>query len=108
MTAFFNSTISFYTSIDGKVWNKVGVSRTTGKVIEFNSNEGFIEVGGHSDGQSFGNTFLESEVKDLSIITANGKEFILFTPENNGVDFFVYKPNTLDPYNKRLHTPKMD
>ena len=96
------STISFYTSIDGKVWNKVGVSRTTGKVIEFNSNEGFIEVGGHSDGQSFGNTFLESEVKDLSIITANSEEFILFTPENNGVDFFVYKPNTLDPYNAKI------
>ena len=37
-------------------------------------NNSYIEIGGHSDGQSFGNTFLDAEVKSLEIITSEKKE----------------------------------
>ena len=37
---------------------EVGFSRTTGEIINFNKNSSYLEIGGHSNGQSFGNTFM--------------------------------------------------
>ena len=96
------STISFYTSTDAINWNQIGFTRTTGSLINFNPNHGYIEIGGHSDGQSFGNTFFDSEIKELLIIRNNTTESINFVPENNGVDFFVYNPNSTEPYNANI------
>ena len=53
------SKFTFSTSADGVSWEPVGFSRTKGNLVNFNVNKSFIEIGGHSDGQSFGNTFLD-------------------------------------------------
>ena len=68
------SIFEFYTSPDVNTWDQVGFTRTKGKVIDFVSNNSYIEIGGHSDGQSFGNTFLDAEVKSLEIITSEKKK----------------------------------
>ena len=64
------SVFSFYTSENGNEWNQVGFSRTTGRVVNFNKNSSYLEVGGHSNGQSFGNTFLDAVVKSVEIISS--------------------------------------
>jgi len=71
------SKISFYTSKDGKNWDIVGYPHYTGEVIEFNKNNGLLEIGGFVDGQSFGNTWLEANIKSL---TPQFKKTIPFSP----------------------------
>ena len=96
------STISFYTSSDGEIWDLVGSKRTTGEILNLNTNNGYIEVGGHSDGQSFGNTFLDANIKKLIIKDQNKIEEINFTKEKLGEDYFVFKPNTFDSYTSNI------
>ena len=96
------STISFYTSIDGINWEIVGSKRTTGEILNFNSNNAYIEIGGHSDGQSFGNTFLGANIKKLIIKDQNKIEEISFIKKNLGEDYFVFKPNTFDSYTSNI------
>jgi len=96
------STISFYTSSDGINWDIVGSKRTTGEILNLNSNSGFIEVGGHSDGQSFGNTFLDANIKKLIIKDQNKIQEINFINEKLGEDYFVFKPNTFDSYTSKI------
>ena len=96
------STISFYTSSDGESWDIVGSKRTTGEILNLNTNNGYIEVGGHSDGQSFGNTFLDANIKKLIIKDQNKIEEINFTKEKLGEDYFVFKPNTFDSYTSNI------
>ena len=96
------STISFYTSSDGINWDIVGSKRTTGEVLNLNTNSGYIEVGGHSDGQSFGNTFLDANIKKLIIKDQNKIHEINFINEKLGEDYFVFKPNTFDSYTSKI------
>ena len=96
------STISFYTSSDGINWDIVGSKRTTGEILNLNTNSGYIEVGGHSDGQSFGNTFLDANIKKLIIKDQNKIHEINFINEKLGEDYFVFKPNTFDSYNSKI------
>ena len=96
------SMFEFYTSPDGEIWDQVGFTRTKGKVIDFVSNNSYIEIGGHSDGQSFGNTFLDAEVKSLEIITSEKKEKIYFNKENQNEDFYVFKPNSKNEYTANI------
>ena len=96
------STISFYTSSDGINWDIVGSKRTTGEILNLNTNSGYIEVGGHSDGQSFGNTFLDANIKKLIIKDQNKIQEINFINEKLGEDYFVFKPNTFDSYTSKI------
>ena len=96
------STISFYTSKDGINWEIVGSKRTTGEVLNFNINNAYLEIGGHSDGQSFGNTFLGANIKKLIIKDQNKIEEISFIKKNLGEDYFVFKPNTFDSYTSNI------
>ena len=96
------STISFYTSSDGINWDIVGSKRTTGEILNLNTNNGYIEVGGHSDGQSFGNTFLDANIKKLIIKDQNKIQEINFINEKLGEDYFVFKPNTFDSYTSKI------
>ena len=96
------STISFYTSSDGINWDIVGSKRTTGEILNLNTNSGYIEVGGHSDGQSFGNTFLDANIKKLIIKDQNKIQEIDFINEKLGEDYFVFKPNTFDSYTSKI------
>ena len=96
------STISFYTSKDGINWEIVGSKRTTGEVLNFNINNAYLEIGGHSDGQSFGNTFLGANIKKLMIKDKNKIEEISFFKKNLGEDYFVFKPNTFDNYTSNI------
>ena len=96
------STISFYTSKDGINWEIVGSKRTTGEVLNFNINNAYLEIGGHSDGQSFGNTFLGANIKKLMIKDKNKIEDISFIKKNLGEDYFVFKPNTFDNYTSNI------
>ena len=41
-----------FTSDDLTNWDAIGSPRTTGEIINLNSNTSFLEIGGHSDGQS--------------------------------------------------------
>ena len=41
----------------------MGYPHYTGEIISFTKNTGLIEIGGHADGQSFGNTFLAANIK---------------------------------------------
>ena len=49
----------------------------------------FLEIGGHSDGQSFGNTFLDAVIKDVTINTKNKNNKIMFTEQNLNKNYFV-------------------
>ena len=96
------SKISFYTSKDGKNWDIVGYPHYTGEVIEFNKNNGLLEIGGFVDGQSFGNTFLEANIKSLEVINESQIKKIIFEETSLNKDFFLYEPNTLKNYTKEV------
>ena len=90
------SVFTFYTSINGEDWEMVGYPRTTGNLVEFVENNSFLELGGHSDGQSFGNTFLEAHISEVTLTDKNGTKSIVFTKENLNSEYFVFKPNSTD------------
>ena len=96
------SIISFYTSKDGENWDMVGYERTSGAIINLNKNSAYIEIGGHSDGQSFGNTFLDSTIKEVDIISNNKSTNVEFTKNNLNKDYFVFKPNQVNNYNANI------
>ena len=96
------SKITFYTSNDQINWSMVGSPRTTGEVISLNPNSSFLEIGGHSDGQSFGNTFLNAVIKDVTINTENKNSKIMFTEQNLNKNYFVFKPSETNPYNAKI------
>ena len=80
----------------------IGYSRTTGNIINLNKNTSFLEIGGHSDGQSFGNTFLDATVKELYVSTQNKSKKIIFDEKSLNQDYFVFKPNELNSYNAKI------
>jgi len=96
------SKISFYTSKDGENWNLVGYPHFTGNIINLNQNNGFIEIGGYADGQSFGNTFLDANIKSVEINTNELSNKVDFNELNLGKDYFVYKPNSLEDYKSKI------
>ena len=96
------SKITFYSSNDQINWSMVGSPRTTGEVINLNPNSSFLEIGGHSDGQSFGNTFLDAVIKDVTINTKNKNNKIMFTEQNLNKNYFVFKPSETNQYNAKI------
>ena len=96
------SKVSFFTSIDNNNWDIVGYPHYTGEVINFIDNKGLIEIGGHADGQSFGNTFLDANIKSIEIISKDNRKRIEFDEEYLNKEFFIFKPNTLDNYNAKI------
>ena len=96
------SKISFYTSEDGKNWDIVGYPHYTGEVIEFIKNNGLLEIGGFVDGQSFGNTWLEANIKSLEVRNEGKVKKISFEESSLNKDFFLYEPNTLKNYTKEV------
>ena len=96
------SSVTFYTSSDSIEWDMIGYPRTTGSVIEFNNNSSYLEIGGHSDGQSFGNTFLDATIQEVTIADINSFQTTKFNKENLGTEFFVFKPNSISPYNSKI------
>ena len=96
------SKISFYTSKDGKNWNLVGYPHFTGNIINLNQNNGLIEIGGYADGQSFGNTFLDANIKGVEINTNELSKKVNFDEVNLGKEYFVYKPNSLEDYTSKI------
>ena len=96
------SIISFYTSQDSNNWDMVGYERTTGGIVDLNQNSSYIEIGGHSDGQSFGNTFLDASIREVTIISKSKVQNILFAEDNLNTDYFVFKPNQINSYNAKI------
>jgi len=96
------SKVSFFTSTDGINWDIVGYPHFTGEVLKFTENKGLIEIGGHSDGQSFGNTFLDANIKSVEIINKQNTKKIEFKEEYLNKDFYIFKPNTLQNYNSKI------
>ena len=96
------SVFKFYTSDTGQTWSQVGFTRTKGKIVEFVNNNSYIEIGGHSDGQSFGNTFLDSVINSVEINTTESNNLIEFSKEYENDTFFVFKPNTTELYNANI------
>ena len=96
------SIFEFYTSTNGLDWDQIGFSRTKGRVIDFTENTSFIEVGGHSDGQSFGNTFLDATLKSIEINTNNQNKKIIFDKSQQNKNFYVFKPNSSKEYNANI------
>ena len=96
------SKVSFFTSEDNLYWDIVGYPHYTGEVINFINNNGLIEIGGHADGQSFGNTFLDANIKSIEIISKNEIKKVEFNEDNLNKRFFVYKPNSLNLYNSKI------
>ena len=80
----------------------VGYQRTSGGIINLNENTSYIEIGGHSDGQSFGNTFLDSTIKEVSIISNGKDQKILFLEDNINEDYYVFKPNQINSYTSKI------
>jgi hypothetical protein len=91
--------IQFFISTDGKNWEKIGDDKTNGKLINLQSNNSFIEVGGWADGQSFGNTWLEGIISEMNITSENGNLDIIFDKKNLNSTYFLFKPNTVIQYN---------
>ena len=54
------------------------------------------------DGQSFGNTFFDAIVEEVTILDINNFKTTKFTKENLGNDYFVFKPNSVSPYNANI------
>ena len=96
------SVISFYSSSDNIHWDIIGYPRTTGEVINFNQNNSYIEIGGHADGQSFGNTFLDAIVYEYIFISKDKTQKIIFNEQNLNKDYFVFRPNS-----EKLYTSKI-
>ena len=96
------SKVSFFTSEDNLYWDIVGYPHYTGEVINFINNNGLIEIGGHADGQSFGNTFLDANIKSIEIISKNEIKKVEFNEDNLNKNFFIYKPNSLNLYNSKI------
>ena len=94
------SKIQFFISKDGKVWEKIGEDKTNGKLINLQSSNSFIEIGGWADGQSFGNTWLDGNVNRIEITSSNGNLSVLFNKENLNSTYYLFKPNTLIQYNE--------
>ena len=96
------SKISFFTSEDNLNWDIVGYPHYTGEVISFTTNTGLIEIGGHADGQSFGNTFLDANIKSIEIISKSESKKVNFEKDNLNENFFIYQPNSLNNYNSKI------
>ena len=96
------SKISFFTSSDNLNWDIVGYPHYTGEIISFTNNTGLIEIGGHADGQSFGNTFLDANIKSIEIISKSESKKVYFEKDNLNENFFVYQPNSLKNYNSKI------
>ena len=96
------SKISFFTSEDNLNWDIVGYPHYTGEVISFTTNTGLIEIGGHADGQSFGNTFLDANIKSIEIFSKSDSKKVTFEEDNLNENFFIYQPNTLNNYNSKI------
>ena len=96
------SSITFYTSPDSMNWDMVGYPRTTGDIIEFNSNSSYLEIGGHADGQSFGNTWLDAIVEEVTISNTDNRKTIKFNKEYLGKEYFVFKVNSISPYTSNI------
>ena len=96
------SSVTFYTSPDSLEWDMIGYPRTTGDIIRFNNNSSYLEIGGHSDGQSFGNTFLDAVIQEITVSDLETMQTIKFTKENLGTEYFVFKPNSISPYNANI------
>ena len=96
------SKITFYTSENGSDWKVIGYPHYTGEIIDLNSNKGLIEVGGHADGQSYGNTFLDATIKSISIKDKEKIQKIVFSQDNLDNDYYVFKPNSLSNYNSKI------
>jgi hypothetical protein len=96
------SLVTFFTSPDSVQWDMVGYPRTTGDTIRFNNNLSYLEIGGHSDGQSFGNTFLDAVIQEVTVSDVDTIQTIEFTKENLGTEYFVFKPNSISPYNANI------
>ena len=96
------SKISFFTSADNINWDIVGYPHYTGEIISFTKNTGLIEIGGHADGQSFGNTFLDANIKSIEIISKSGSKKVNFEKDNLNENFFIYQPNSLNNYNSKI------
>ena len=80
----------------------IGYQWTTGDIIRFNNNSSYLEIGGHSDGQSFGNTFLDAVIQEITVSDLETMQTIKFTKENLGTEYFVFKPNSISPYNANI------
>ena len=96
------SKISFFTSADNINWDIVGYPHYTGEIISFAKNTGLIEIGGHADGQSFGNTFLDANIKSIEIISKSESKKVNFEKDNLNENFFIYQPNSLNNYNSKI------
>ena len=96
------SKISFFTSTDNINWDIVGYPHYTGEIISFTKNTGLIEIGGHADGQSFGNTFLDANIKSIEIISKSASKKVNFEMDNLNENFFIYQPNSLNNYNSKI------
>ena len=96
------SVLKFYTSEDGIVWDMIGYPRTNGEIINLNANTSFLEIGGHSDGQSFGNTFMQMKLSELTIITESSQKNIIFNKDNLNKEYFVFNPNTTSLYEANI------
>ena len=96
------SKISFFTSEDNLNWDIVGYPHYTGEVISFTANTGLIEIGGHADGQSFGNTFLDANIKSIEIFSKSDSKKVTFEEDNLNENFFIYQPNSLNNYNSKI------
>ena len=102
MIIFFQDQKFHFTSKDGENWNLVGYPHFTGNIINLNQNKGFIEIGGYADGQSFGNTFLDANIKSVEINTNELSNKVDFNEINLGKEYFVYKPNSLEDYTSKI------
>ena len=96
------SVFKFSTSKNGIDWDLVGSQRTTGSILDLNKNSGYIEIGGHSDGQSFGNTFLDASLHSVEITDKDSKSIIIFDENSLNKNYFIFKPNSYDFYNFKI------
>ena len=80
----------------------MGYPHFTGNIINLNQNNGLIEIGGYADGQSFGNTFLDANIKGVEINTNELSNKVDFNEINLGKEYFVYKPNSLEDYTSKI------
>ncbi len=97
------STISFYYSNRGLIWEQLGSKHTNGTTIDLLENDSFFEVGGWADGQSPGGQYLSGYIKKIIIQTQDYKREFLFSEDKRNRDYLL-----LTPLNKNNYEAQVD
>tara|TARA_B100001250_G_C19790052_1_gene786049 strand:+ start:1 stop:1986 length:1986 start_codon:yes stop_codon:yes gene_type:complete len=92
------SNVSFFFSNNGIDWEQIGFDHSNGEVINLIENDSYFEVGGWGDGQSSDGSFLDGNIKEVTIKSGDNTYIYKFPRYKRGVDYFLLTPKLRNIY----------